>query len=149
MLGYIFSDPAHTLEVSIGTKIKALRLKAGMTQVQLAQAAGIFQPMLARYEMGKGLPAGTRLVAIAKALGTTVEEIIDESALPPTTDSKSHVHGNSLAAKIQDIFLELRPEEQRVIYHQAEALLQRRKSTDRPKRTAKATDTPKRPRKAA
>jgi transcriptional regulator with XRE-family HTH domain len=142
------------LDVSIGTKLKALRLQAGLTQVQLAQAAGILQSALACYEQDKDVPSAPRLVAIARALGTTAEEIVDDALSPTSTvDPKPRIHGNSLAAKIQDIFLKLKAEEQKAIYRQAEALLQRREqSAERPAPTTrpkKATTTQRRPAKAA
>ena len=136
-----FAYPPHTLEVSIATKLKALRLKAGKTQAQVAEAAGCLQSVIARYETGKGTPLGPRLAALAKALGVTVEDLLDESSAPETLDPKPHIHGNSLAAKIQDIFVKLPSEDQKLVYRQAEALLQRwelRKDDSTPKRRRKA-----------
>lgn len=138
----VFSNPPHTLDVSIGTKLKALRLQAGLTQVQLAQASGILQSVLTHYENDNKIPSAPRLAAIAKALGTTVEDILDETQTnTPTTGSKLHIHGNSRAAKVQDLFLQLDEETQRVVLKQIKALIE-------PKTRTSYSDT-KRPRKAA
>jgi transcriptional regulator with XRE-family HTH domain len=136
------------LEVSIGTKLKALRLQAGLTQVQLAQAAGILQSALARYEQDQDVPSAPRIVAIAKALGTTVEEIVEESSLP-TTDIEPaqdrRVHGNSTAAQIQKLAQQLDPERQKGLLHHARLLMTNQES----EQSAKSNSTTKRRNKAA
>lgn len=135
--GVFFNHP-HTLEVSIGTKLRSLRLQAGLTQTQLANAAGILQGVLTRYETDKKVPSAPRLAAIARALGVTVEEILEDSPSPTTEVPKPHVHGNSRAAKIQELFLQLDDETQRVVLKQVKALVQ-----------AKTQNPPQRPSKAA
>jgi transcriptional regulator with XRE-family HTH domain len=127
------------LEVSIGTKLKALRLQAGMTQVQLAQACGVIQSVLTRYENDLKTPSAPRLAAIAKALGVTVEDILDDAPLLPTPEPKLHVHGNSRAAKVQELFLQLDEETQRVVLKQIKALVKPqadKESARRPRRAA-------------
>ena len=139
----VFSNHPHTLDVSIGTKLKALRLQAGLTQVQLCQAAGILQSVYTRYETDNGIPSAPRLKAIAKALDSTVEDILDET--PATTsalDFKLHIHGNSRAAKIQDLFLLLDEETQRVVLKQVKALVGPRPATN-PNGGPKPPDIPR------
>ncbi|MCB9913485.1 MAG: helix-turn-helix domain-containing protein [Planctomycetes bacterium] len=111
--------------MSIGTRLKELRLSAGLTQVQLAHAAGITQNALTFYENDKKVPSAPRLAAIAKALGTTVEDLVDESSLPsiPEQHPDRRVHGNSTAAQIHKIVQQLGLEAQRDILKQARLLL--------------------------
>lgn len=124
----------YTLEVSIGTKIKALRLKAGMTQIQLAQAAGILQGVLTRYETDKKTPSAPRLAAIARALGTTVEDLLDDAQpVTPPTATKPHIHGNSREAKVQELFRQLDEEAQRVVLKQIKAMINDQTDKKRPK----------------
>jgi len=141
------------LEVSIGTKLKAYRLQAGLTQVQLAQAAGILQSALARYEQDQDVPSAPRLVAIAKVLGTTVEDIVDESSLPSAAiDSKPLVHGNSTAAQIQKLVQELDRETQKLVLKQVKLMLPTSKEKKRTKEGPATEDhaaQKKRPAKAA
>jgi transcriptional regulator with XRE-family HTH domain len=122
------------LEVSIGIKLKALRLQAGLTQVQLAQACGVQQSVLTRYENDLKTPSAPRLAAVARALGVTVEEILDQTPLPEASEPKLHVHGNSRAAKIQDLFLQLDEETQRVVLKQVKALVQPTTDNDHKRR---------------
>lgn len=118
----MFSENHDTLEVSIGTRLKALRLQAGLTQIQLCQAAGVLQGVFTRYERDKEVPSAPRLAAIAKALGVTVEDILDDSPLPEPTETKSHIHGNSREAKVQELFRKLNKDSQRAILKQMAAL---------------------------
>jgi transcriptional regulator with XRE-family HTH domain len=118
------------LEVSIGTKLKALRLQAGLTQVQLAQACGVQQSVLTRYENDLKTPSAPRLAAVARALGVTVEEILDQTPLPEASEPRLHVHGNSREAKVQELFRKLDEETQRVVLKQMKALADAKPTTE-------------------
>lgn len=59
--------------------IKSLRIRAGLTQCQLAAAVGIKQPSVASWESGKTVPKVQHLQRIAAALGCKVEELFDKS----------------------------------------------------------------------
>lgn len=62
------------------SKIRDLRLAAGMTQVQLAEAARTDQRMISRIEVGSNGADGTSLAVaarIAAALGVHAEELLD------------------------------------------------------------------------
>ena len=53
----------------------AARKQSGKTQAQVAQKIGIAKAAYQRYECGKVIPNAIMGVKIAKALGTTVENI--------------------------------------------------------------------------
>jgi transcriptional regulator with XRE-family HTH domain len=63
--------------VKIGIAIRTLRDRAGMTQLQLAERAGMDQGNLSRLERGKGDLPTERLVAIAHALGLKASAILE------------------------------------------------------------------------
>lgn len=65
-------------ERTIVNNLKALRKKAGMTQQELADKAGITQPKLALYENTDDIRNITlwNILRIAEALGVTVEDIV-------------------------------------------------------------------------
>lgn len=66
-------DIDNNARVVIGQRIAQLRKEQGMTQVQLAEAADILQPNLARIENGRyGLTVDV-LARIAKALGRNID----------------------------------------------------------------------------
>lgn len=61
--------------------LKNLREKKGLTQVQVAEKAGITERSYQRIEAGGQAPNVFTAQLIAQALGTTVEEIFPVSAL--------------------------------------------------------------------
>lgn len=56
--------------------LKKLREEKGLTQGQLAKEIGVKQPMVAQYERYMKVPTIITGVEIAKALGTTCEELV-------------------------------------------------------------------------
>ena len=62
--------------LSLGTRVREIRMAAGMTQEQLASAAGIARVTLVRLESGEQSPRYDTLVAIAEALGEPVANVL-------------------------------------------------------------------------
>ena len=68
----------------LGTRVRAFREAAGLTQESLARAAGIGRVTLVRLENGKHTPKVSTLAAIAQVLERPVEDLFaspDESGL--------------------------------------------------------------------
>jgi len=57
---------------ALGQRVKRLRERAGLTQEALAEHAGVHAKHVQRIEGGQGNPQLATLVAISKALATTV-----------------------------------------------------------------------------
>lgn len=62
-------------------KIAQYRKIRGMTQDELAKAAGITRPYLSDIENGKYSPGGPLMLRIAKVLNLAVEEIFFENSV--------------------------------------------------------------------
>jgi len=60
--------------------VKAWREYIGMTQQELADAAGIKQPVLARIETGVSKPRRSTLMKLARAMNLTLEQLEPELA---------------------------------------------------------------------
>lgn len=60
----------------MGEKLRTARLKAGMTQTQLAEKIGCTQQEIARYEAGGREPRASMLKRLAEALGCMMEELV-------------------------------------------------------------------------
>ena len=60
----------------MGEKLKAARIAAGMTQTQLAEAAGLQQRDVSRYESGKHEPGALTLKRMAQALGCSMDYLV-------------------------------------------------------------------------
>lgn len=57
-------------------KIKELRLKAGLTQVQLAKKMNVDQAAVSRWESGETKPLRKTHKKLAKVLGCTVDDLL-------------------------------------------------------------------------
>ena len=57
----------------LGARITALRLEKGLTHEQLAEQAGMFVGELIRLEKGRNNIKLNDLIALAQALGVTIE----------------------------------------------------------------------------
>jgi transcriptional regulator with XRE-family HTH domain len=69
----VVPEPDDTL---FGQRLKALRKRRGLSQVELAQRLGIHPSMISQYECGYLRLHGALLVRLAQALQTTSDEIL-------------------------------------------------------------------------
>ena len=79
------------MELSIGTKIKNLRRKRGMTQEQLAEFVGISFQAISKWECGIALPDITLVPRLAQIFGTTTDELFDYHSSETKVDVMSYV----------------------------------------------------------
>jgi transcriptional regulator with XRE-family HTH domain len=61
---------------SFGPRLTAVRKARGLTQVQLAKAAGTTQRAISYYETDDGIPPAAAVIALAKALRVTSDELL-------------------------------------------------------------------------
>ncbi len=57
-------------------RIKELRMSKGLSQMQLAQATGISQSAIAKWELGKTEPTASAIIALAKYFDETSDYIL-------------------------------------------------------------------------
>jgi len=62
----------------VGKLIREHRVRAGLTQVQLAERCGIYQSYLSRIEGGSANPSVFLLNALATALGVDITTLIHQ-----------------------------------------------------------------------
>ena len=67
----------------MSSELRARRELAGLSQAQLADRSGVSRQLIATAEAGRHVPAVDAAMKIARALGTTVEELFAESAVVP------------------------------------------------------------------
>jgi len=65
-----------------GNRLKEIRKRRGLSQVELARRLGLHQSLISQYECGYLRLHGALLVRLAQALDTTPDEIL--TATPPT-----------------------------------------------------------------
>jgi len=61
----------------VGHRIRYYRLKAGLTQKQLAELCGLTEPAVRNYELCNRIPSHDSLLNIANALGISIHTIED------------------------------------------------------------------------
>jgi len=76
-----------------GTRLLAARRARGLTQTQLADVIGSTQKAISYYEATSGNPSGDVITRIAKALGTTADDLLgltetNDHPAPATTDER-------------------------------------------------------------
>jgi len=71
------SDPA---DVALGERIRALRRRRGLTQADLAIEVGVTFQQIQKYERGANRVSVSMLGRIAKALESSVTDLLDETA---------------------------------------------------------------------
>jgi len=63
-------------ETSFGERLQAIRKARGLTQVQLAEAAGTTQRAISYYETEAGFPPAPAVIDLAEALNVTTDELL-------------------------------------------------------------------------
>jgi transcriptional regulator with XRE-family HTH domain len=63
-------------QTDFGARLIALRKQRGITQSDLAQAAGTTQRMISHYESTAGFPTAPAIPKLAQALGITTDELL-------------------------------------------------------------------------
>lgn len=69
---------AKESRASVGTRVRARREAAGMTQTDVAEQSGLDQALISKLEGGKHEPRFDTLARYAEALGLTVSELLSE-----------------------------------------------------------------------
>ena len=73
-----------------GELIRSLRIRQGLTQLQLADTLGVSDKAVSKWERGNGAPDIATLPALAAALGTDTESLIG-GELPQSRQANSNV----------------------------------------------------------
>ncbi|MXZ54422.1 MAG: helix-turn-helix domain-containing protein [Acidimicrobiaceae bacterium] len=69
-------DSGRSLSAEIGSKVREFRVRAGLSGVKLAAAAGVSQPFLSQLESGQSSLAIATLYRIADALGVQPTDLL-------------------------------------------------------------------------
>lgn len=76
-------------KLTFGERLWIARQGAGLTQARLAQILGIAQNQISVWEVGPGGPKRDRLPAIASAVRTTTDWLLDGKGTPPRGAQKA------------------------------------------------------------
>ena len=71
--------------MTTGEKILTARKKQGLTQEQLAQNLGVSRQAVSRWELDEALPESSNLLPLSKALGCSIDWLLDPAQGPGTS----------------------------------------------------------------
>jgi XRE family aerobic/anaerobic benzoate catabolism transcriptional regulator len=74
------TGPRDAYLAALGARVRALRHRRGMTRKRLAEAAGVSERHLANLETGQGNASVMLLRDLARALGSSIAEIVGEES---------------------------------------------------------------------
>lgn len=129
--------------MTVGESIKSVRLEKGFTQKQVADACGMADSAIRKYESGKIVPKLETLRRIAGALGVEWTELVDgDTAAKMTID---HVVGklNALSTPIERVtrdMSQMTQEGQEKVAGYAADILPRYRAETTPKSTLDSTE---------
>lgn len=105
----------------IGMNIRRLRKAHGLTQVELAKKLDATQKVVTSYETNQRTPTLEKLEKLSGIFGVSIDDIVGKKEITIEKE-QPHIHGNRRTEKVQDLFEQLKPLEQRVILKQIKAL---------------------------
>ena len=111
------TDPVN--KVTLGKNIKAARESYNWSQERLAEYIDKSTKTIANYENGKSMPTMTALLAIADALGYTVDDVVNGDI------GKGPFRGDK---EMAEIFWDTTPEEREILIDMATAKLKELKT---------------------
>lgn len=93
----------HPIDRQTGVLLRHTRLRAGMTQIELARRLGVSFQQIQKYEKGQNRISTSRLVGLAFALGVPPESLLPRSTAesPPNYDRSEH-RAAKIARHIED-----------------------------------------------
>lgn len=104
-------------KIIIGQRLRELRLKHNLEQIEVAQKLGYkSDTTISKWENGKNLPTGKKLILLAQLFNTTTDEILLGETTPTTAP-------NSLIEQISDKVVQLtEPNQKSVLRYSSELL---------------------------
>ncbi|HBR69680.1 MAG TPA: transcriptional regulator [Rhodospirillaceae bacterium] len=75
------NSKADVVDISVGKRIKALRLVRGLSQEQVAQELGVSFQQVQKYEKGKNRLSASRIYALSEVLGVEVNDFYSDTEM--------------------------------------------------------------------
>src|SRR5689334_19938376 len=104
----------NDIDLHVGARLKQERLRAGLSQQQLAAAAGVTFQQVQKYENGSNRVSAGRLAQSARALKLPIEEFFRSSDdEPPAAGPEDGRSGSRLVIELVRAFNAIEDREQR------------------------------------
>ncbi|HEL1602051.1 TPA: helix-turn-helix domain-containing protein [Streptococcus suis] len=116
-------------KIIIGQRLRELRLKHNLEQIEVAQKLGYkSDTTISKWENGKNLPTGKKLILLAQLFNTTTDEILLGETTPTTAP-------NSLIEQISDKVVQLTEPNQKSVLRYSSELLDKQNTVEDSKNT--------------
>ncbi|HFR3440245.1 TPA: XRE family transcriptional regulator [Streptococcus suis] len=116
-------------KIIIGQRLRELRLKHNLEQIEVAQKLGYkSDTTISKWENGKNLPTGKKLILLAQLFNTTTDEILLGETTPTTAP-------NSLIEQISDKVVQLTEPNQKNVLRYSSELLDKQNTVENSKNT--------------
>lgn len=116
------ADGIDPVDVAVGDRIRAARLERGLTQAQVARAAGVTFQQIQKYERGANRVSASMLVRIAKVLDRSLISLFPDEAADLTGDARPSLGAVAGGHELTAAFLALSAANRALVVSMATAL---------------------------
>ena len=125
----VTTDP---VDLFVGERLKAARLQAGLTQVDLGQAMNLSFQQIQKYERGTNRISASMLYRAGKALGTPVADFFPPEDLDLKSNERIELGAIRGGTPLAEYFLAMDPAQRVVLLQVAQGSRQSGRQPDRP-----------------
>jgi transcriptional regulator with XRE-family HTH domain len=118
--------------MTFGRKLRQLREELGWSQDELGERAGLHGRHVGRLEIGGALPGTATLLALARALGASIDGLLGNDQERRSTVRPEAAQDRELGRRMRQL-ARLPEEERRAIFAVIEAFAARRRRGGRPR----------------
>lgn len=116
------ADGVDPIDLAVGDRIRAARLERGLTQAQVARAAGVTFQQIQKYERGANRVSASMLVRIAKVLDRSLISLFPDDAADLTGVGQPSLNAVAGGHELTTAFLALSPRNRALVVSMATAL---------------------------
>lgn len=113
---------SNPIDVIVGQNLRAIRVKNGLSQEQLADAVGVSFQQIQKYECGKNRISASRLVEMANSLGVELEEMFFGVAAKIKREETRSIAEVRREQRVTDEYAQLPPELQAAVANLVKAI---------------------------
>jgi transcriptional regulator with XRE-family HTH domain len=121
-------DSAAEPAAALPKRVAAARLRAGLTQAELAEASGVTDETISRIERGRYEPAVSTLFRLAEALDISVDHLAREPDRHHRAETQARPRLSPLVRRLRARIDALTPDAQRALLAIAERLPEARRA---------------------
>lgn len=74
--------------MALPEKLYDLRKKSGLSQEQLAERLGVSRQSVSKWESGRSVPEGDKLIAISECFNVSLDYLMRDGAEPPVSEER-------------------------------------------------------------